>query len=114
MLSGLTNLSIFLCSILKTGRFVTPVFCPSSTQIFNLNVPQFDGLFGFLPGVDGLQSESAKAALPQADKNGVVYETLPPDPNGVIPPNMPNAIIDFEAIVKNASKPLPPSDITHR
>ena len=68
----------------------------------------FDGLYGKFPGANGLAN--AKDAPKQTDKDGNVYEVLPPalgldgKPNARIPANLPNAPFDLMPYVKPGEK----------
>src|SRR2546425_6309470 len=66
----------------------------------------FDNVFGLFPGADGLSN--SRSALPQVDRDGRVYRTLPqpidtskrpPAPDLRFPPDLPNApfLIDWFA-----------------
>jgi phospholipase C len=86
--------------------------------VFYLENHSFDNLYGLFPGAEGLQHTSQ--AFPQVDREGKVYETLPPvmnmsdgaakvDPR--FPGNLPNKPFEIDQYVPADQKI---GDLVHR
>ena len=114
------GLAAALAARLSTGataQDATPAATPMPSGGRPANVPidhivvlfmenhTFDNLYGLFPGASGLDAPGAR--VPQTDKRGRVYETLPqvvnaypsPIPDRRFPPDLPNAPFPLERYV---------------